>query len=97
MYLTWIAIIASSLTGIGALLIFITATLKWIRERRSLLELTSKRESPWAQALLRVTGLGCVAIAGTGRAGTRERTDTAIGVIYAIIPAIFAFRKFHED
>jgi hypothetical protein len=46
MYLTWIAISASSLTGIGALLVFITAILKWIRERRSLLELTSKCESP---------------------------------------------------
>jgi hypothetical protein len=46
MSLTWIAIIASSLAGIGALLIFITAILKWIRGRRYLLEFTSKRESP---------------------------------------------------
>jgi hypothetical protein len=27
----------------------------------------------------------------------RERTGAAIGVIYAIIPAVFAFSKFHED
>jgi hypothetical protein len=38
-----------------------------------------------------------VAIAGTGRVGARERKGAAIGVIYAIIPAIFAFRNFHED
>jgi len=38
-----------------------------------------------------------VAIAGTGRVETRERTGAAIGVTYAIIPAIFAFRKFHKD
>jgi hypothetical protein len=37
-----------------------------------------------------------VAITGTGRVGTRERTGAAIGVINAIIPAILAFRKFHE-
>jgi hypothetical protein len=37
-----------------------------------------------------------VAIAGTGRVGTRERTGAAIGVINAIIPAILAFREFHE-
>jgi hypothetical protein len=77
-------------------LVFITVILKWIRERRSLLELTSKCESPYAQALLCAPGLGCVAIAGTGRGGTRERTGAAIGVINAIIPDIFAFRKFHE-
>ncbi len=38
-----------------------------------------------------------MAIAGTGRVGTRERTGAAIGVIYAIILAVFAFMKFHED
>jgi len=38
-----------------------------------------------------------VAISGTGRAETRERTCAAIIVTYAIIPAIFAFRKFHKD
>jgi hypothetical protein len=38
-----------------------------------------------------------VAIAGTGRVETRERTGAAIGVIYAIIPSIFAFRKFQEN
>jgi hypothetical protein len=38
-----------------------------------------------------------VAIAGTGRVGTRERTGAAIGVIYAIIPAVFAFKKSQED
>jgi hypothetical protein len=38
-----------------------------------------------------------VAIAGTGRVGTRERTGAAIGVIYAIILAVFAFCQFHED
>jgi hypothetical protein len=38
-----------------------------------------------------------VAIAGTGRVGTRERTGAAIGVIYAIIPAVLAFRKFHKN
>jgi len=38
-----------------------------------------------------------VAIAGTGRVGARERTGAAIGVIYAIILAAFAFRKYHED
>jgi hypothetical protein len=38
-----------------------------------------------------------VAIAGTGRVGTRERTGAAIGVIYAIILAPLAFSKFHED
>jgi len=27
----------------------------------------------------------------------RERTGAAIGVIYAIILAVFAFRKFHEN
>jgi hypothetical protein len=37
-----------------------------------------------------------VAIAGTGRVGRHERKGAAIGVINAIIPAIFAFRKFHE-
>jgi hypothetical protein len=38
-----------------------------------------------------------VAIAGNGRMGMRERTGAAIGVIYAIILAVFAFSKFHED
>ncbi len=38
-----------------------------------------------------------MAIAGTGRVGMRERTGAAIGVIYAIILAVFAFMKFHED
>jgi hypothetical protein len=37
-----------------------------------------------------------VAIAGTGRVGTRERTGAAIGVIYVIVPAAFAFMKSHE-
>jgi hypothetical protein len=38
-----------------------------------------------------------VAIARAGRVGTRLRTGAAIGVIYAIIPAVFVFKKFHED
>jgi hypothetical protein len=38
-----------------------------------------------------------VAIAGTGRVGMRERTGAAIDVIYVIIPAIFVFKKFHDD
>jgi hypothetical protein len=71
--------------------------LGWIWERRFLLELTSTCESPWARAFLRAAGAGCVAIAGTGRVGTRERTGAAIGAIYVIFPAVFEFRKFHED
>jgi hypothetical protein len=38
-----------------------------------------------------------VAIAGAWRVGTRERTVALIGVIYAIIPAVFVLKKFHED
>jgi len=38
-----------------------------------------------------------VAITGTGRVGMRERTGAAIGVIYAIILAVFSISKFHED
>jgi hypothetical protein len=38
-----------------------------------------------------------VAIARAGRVGTRERMGAAIGVIYAIIPAVFVFKKFYED
>jgi hypothetical protein len=38
-----------------------------------------------------------MAIAGIGRVETRERTGAVIGAIYAIPPAIFAFRKFHKN